>query len=79
MSSMSGNHCDVLSRGQSVLIEHVQVDDILVQVAVHFFLVLHGGTLQVVDWNGSRIAIITLQLECDGLVGQSRVEVEGLM
>lgn len=70
---------DVLSRGQALLIEHVQVHETLVLIAVHVALVLHSRALQVVHGNGTRIAIVALELESHRLIGQCGIEVEGLL
>lgn len=69
----------LLSRGQALLIEHVQVHETLVEIAVHVLLVLHGGALQIVHGNGSRVAIEAFESEGHRLIGQRGVEVEGLV
>ncbi len=62
-----------------MLIEHIQVDETLVLIAMHIFLVLDGRALQVVHGNGSRIAVIALELERHRLIGLRRVKVECLL
>lgn len=61
------------------MIEHIQVHETLVEIAAHVFLVLHGGALQVVHGNGSRITIEAPEFERHGLIGQRGVKIECLV